>query len=67
MQLINTGVHVHMACPGFVNTTMIKAAQKEAVRGPSHPEHLPAQPSTAYIAIHSSTGGLCLVPGRAIY
>jgi NAD(P)-dependent dehydrogenase (short-subunit alcohol dehydrogenase family) len=34
MQLINTGVRVHMACPGFVNTTMIRVAQKEAVRLP---------------------------------
>lgn len=35
MQLINTGVSVHMACPGFVNTTMIRQAQKEAVSQPS--------------------------------
>lgn len=32
MQLIHTDVCVHMACPGFVNTTMIRQAQKEAVR-----------------------------------
>ena len=31
MQLINTDVKMHMACPGFVNTTMIRRAQKEAV------------------------------------
>jgi hypothetical protein len=31
-QLIHTDVRVHMACPGFVNTTMIRRAQKEAVR-----------------------------------
>ncbi|CAL8465071.1 g4606 [Coccomyxa elongata] len=30
LELINTGVPVHMACPGFVNTTMIRQAQKEA-------------------------------------
>ena len=32
MQLINTDIKVHMACPGFVNTSMIRNAQKKAVR-----------------------------------
>ncbi|KAK9917359.1 hypothetical protein WJX75_003521 [Coccomyxa subellipsoidea] len=30
LELIHTDVCVHMACPGFVNTTMIRQAQKEA-------------------------------------
>ena len=40
LQLINTDIKMHMACPGFVNTSMIRRAQKEAVRcsaGPSTP------------------------------
>ena len=32
LQLINTDIKVHMACPGFVNTSMIRNAQKKAVR-----------------------------------
>ena len=31
LQLINTNIKMHMACPGFVNTTMIRRAQKQAV------------------------------------
>ena len=34
LQLINTDIKVHMACPGFVNTSMIRNAQKKAVRSP---------------------------------
>ncbi len=34
VQLINTDVKMHMACPGFVSTTMIRRAQKEAVSFP---------------------------------
>lgn len=34
VQLINTDVKMHMACPGFVSTIMIRRAQKEAVSSP---------------------------------
>ncbi|CAK0787278.1 hypothetical protein CVIRNUC_010496 [Coccomyxa viridis] len=30
LELINTDIKVHMACPGFVNTSMIRNAQKKA-------------------------------------
>ena len=33
-QLLGTGVTLHMACPGFVNTPMIRDAQAAAVRTP---------------------------------
>ena len=32
LQLLGTGVTLHMACPGFVDTPMIRAAQNAAVR-----------------------------------
>ena len=32
LQLINPDIKMHMACPGFVNTSMIRNAQKKAVR-----------------------------------
>ncbi len=41
VQLINTGVSVHMACPGFVNTAMIRQAQKEAVSQPNTTWRIP--------------------------
>ena len=34
LQLLDTDIKVHMACPGFVNTSMIRNAQKKAVRSP---------------------------------
>lgn len=42
LQLINTDIKMHMACPGFVNTTMIRRAQKQAV---SFRKYLTLQPS----------------------
>ena len=47
MQLINTDVKMHMACPGFVNTTMIRRAQKEAVG--------PAQWPAKLLHVHHAT------------
>ena len=35
LQLLGTGVTLHMACPGFVDTPMIREAQKAAVRASS--------------------------------
>ena len=33
LQLLHTDVGLHMACPSFVNTSMIRTAQKDAVMG----------------------------------
>ncbi|EIE20459.1 NAD(P)-binding protein [Coccomyxa subellipsoidea C-169] len=51
LELIHTDVCVHMACPGFVNTTMIRQAQKEAVarytwRGVERGQYVIGSPDT---------------------
>ncbi len=40
-QLLGSGVTLHMACPGFVDTPMIREAQAAAVLRPAHPPHTP--------------------------